>query len=170
MSKEKHDHELHENPTIETLSTPPITILPAPIIKRFVASFIDCVILTAVWLLIVLQHQSPFQFSATNEGILVFITFIYYFALEGFFSSTVGKTILHLRVVDKEGDQCSYKSSLLRNVVRFIDWLPFLYVLGVACILASERRLRLGDWVAGTIVTTALEKDINPPPAPFLFH
>jgi uncharacterized RDD family membrane protein YckC len=36
--------------------------------------------------------------------------------------------------------------------------------------IVSSDRQRIGDLVARTIVTRAPEKDINAPPAPFLFH
>jgi uncharacterized RDD family membrane protein YckC len=173
MSKEddKHDHEEHRGPTIETLVTPPVRILPAPLQKRFAGGAIDSVLVTAGWLiLLALQGQNPSAFSPANEGYLALIVFLYYFSFEGLFASTPGKSILHLRVVEKSGDQCSFTSSLLRNLLRFIDWLPFLYLLGGAVVLTSKSRLRLGDMLAGTIVTAAPEKDINPPPAPFLFH
>jgi uncharacterized RDD family membrane protein YckC len=171
MSKEKHGHEARGDPTIETLVSPPVTILSASLSKRFVAGLVDSVIITGVWILALrLLQATSLGFSAANEGYLAVIAFVYYFLLEGSLSSTFGKMIMHLRVVDKEGDQCSYTSALLRNVVRFIDWLQFLYILGIACVLASKNRLRFGDVVAGTIVTTTPEKDINPPPVPFLFH
>jgi uncharacterized RDD family membrane protein YckC len=170
-SKDNHTHGTHTNPTIETLRTPPVKITPAPLFKRIAAGFLDSAIITALWLVVILLQQlNPSQFSPLNEAYLVLITFAYYFILEGLSASTVGKKILQLRVVDWNGDPCSFTSSLLRNVLRFMDWLPFLYLLGLAFVLTSKDRLRVGDRAARTIVTTAAKKDINPPPAPFLFH
>jgi uncharacterized RDD family membrane protein YckC len=173
MTNENHEHvpEEHRDPTVETLVTPPVKIIPASLQKRFAAGSVDSVLVTGGWLvLLVLQGKNPFALSPVTEGYLALIVFLYYFLLEGLFASTLGKSILHLRIVEKSGDQCSFTSSLLRNLVRFIDWLPFFYILGGAWILRSRSRLRLGDILAGTIVTGAPEKDINPPPAPFLFH
>jgi uncharacterized RDD family membrane protein YckC len=173
MTKDNHDHhhEEHRDPTIETLVTPPVKIPPAPLQKRFAACCVDSVLVTGGWLvLIVIQGKNPFALSLVNDGYLAAIVLLYYFLFEGLFASTLGKMILHLRVVGRNGDQCSFTSSLLRNLIRFIDWLPFFYLLGFALILGSKNRLRLGDRLAGTIVTAAPEKDINPPPAPFLFH
>lgn len=173
MSKEnhKHDHDERRDPTIETLATPPVKVIPAPMKKRIVAGLIDSLLIGCGWFaLLILLGQNPATFSTTNEVYLASVVFFYYFLLEGLFAYTLGKWILHLRVVQKSGDDCSFRSSLLRNLVRFIDWLPFLYLLGAALVLASKSRLRLGDMLAGTIVTSAPEKDTNPPPAPFLFH
>jgi uncharacterized RDD family membrane protein YckC len=169
--KDDHTPGIHTDPTIETLRTPPVKITPAPILKRVAAGFLDSAIITALWLAVIfIQQLSPTQFSLFNEGYLILVTFTYYFIFEGFSGSTVGKKILRLRVVDWNGDSCSFTSSFLRNTLRFIDWLPFLYLLGLAFVLTSKERLRIGDRAARTIVTTAAEKDINPPPAPFLFH
>ena len=173
MSKEnhRHDHEERRDPTIETLVAPPVKITPAPLKKRVAAGSIDSVLVVCGWLaLLLLLGQNPSAYSLVNEVYLALVVFLYYFLLEGLFAYTLGKWILHLRVVDRRGDDCSFTSSLLRNIFRFIDWLPFLYLLGGALVLTSKRRLRLGDMLAGTIVTTAPEKNINPPPAPFLFH
>ena len=173
MSKEHHghDHEERREPTIETLVTPPVKIIPAPLKKRVVAGSIDSVLVVCCWLaLLALLGQSFYALSLVSEACLALVVFAYYFLLEGLFAYTPGKRILRLRIVEETGDDCSLTSSLLRNIARFIDWLPFLYILGLALILKSNSRLRLGDMLAGTIVTTAPEKDINPPPAPFLFH
>jgi uncharacterized RDD family membrane protein YckC len=109
-------------------------------------------------------------FTLTITAYEVVFSFAYYFILEGLLGKTLGKAMLGLRVVDKDGDQCSFERSFKRNVLRFIDWLPLFYILGVVTILSSAERQRVGDRIAGTIVCQAPEKDINPPPAPFLFH
>ena len=83
---------------------------------------------------------------------------------------TIGKILVKLRVVETSGDPCSFGGSFKRNILRFVDWLPAFYILAAVLLFVSHERQRLGDMVAKTIVTTAPEKDINPPPAPFLFH
>ena len=82
----------------------------------------------------------------------------------------MGKFALRIRVTTLEGDPCSFGAAFVRNLVRFIDWLPMLYILGTVSVLMSAKRQRLGDRLAKTVVSPAPEKDINPPPAPFLFH
>jgi hypothetical protein len=39
----------------------------------------------------------------------------------------------------------------------------------IAIVLSADRQ-RIGDRFAHTIVTDEPERDINPPPVPFLFH
>jgi len=172
MSKQNHEHD-HErkDPSIETLATPPLKLAPASLEKRLAAGVVDSAIAAAFWLALVLVEKTGFfALSFLTEGLLTVVVFLYYFVFEGLFSTTVGKSAMHLRVVERNGDECTLRSSLLRNLLRFIDWLPFLYILGGVSILISKDRMRLGDVLAGTMVTAAPEKDINPPPAPFLFH
>jgi uncharacterized RDD family membrane protein YckC len=179
-------HDEHENHsddkeiTIETLSTPPVHIPPAPLTKRVAAAALDSLIVALVWILLMAAGGESFSQFLTidgalslnlpSAGYLVIIVFAYYFLLEGTFASTLGKSLMKLRVLTEDGDPCSFGASFKRNVLRFVDWLPFLYVLAVVTMVVSHDRQRIGDKVAETIVTRAPEKDTNPPPAPFLFH
>jgi uncharacterized RDD family membrane protein YckC len=139
--------------------------------KRLLASLVDSMIIAGAWFILVTsQRQIPVAFLTLSGGYLAFITFVYYFLQEGLFASTIGKSLLKLRVVGKTGDPCSFGASFKRNLLRFVDWLPVLYLIAGVTMLVSHERQRLGDMVAGTIVTVAPEKEMNPPPAPFLFH
>jgi uncharacterized RDD family membrane protein YckC len=42
--------------------------------------------------------------------------------------------------------------AFLRNLLRVIDGLPFLYLLGLLLVVLSKRKQRLGDMAAGTII------------------
>ena len=162
--------DYHNEVTVETLRTPPLRIQPGPALKRVVAAVIDSLIACAVYLLILLSiHQkfaNPFLVSAEYLTAM----FIYYFLQESAFASTIGKSLLGLRVVGNSGDPVSTREALIRNLLRFVDWLPVLYMLGALALVLSSKKQRIGDIVAGTMVTIAAERDINPPPAPFLFH
>ena len=65
---------------------------------------------------------------------------------------TPGKRLLGLRVVRNGGGGVDLGPSAARNLLRFIDFLPFGYFVGMAAIVANQRNQRLGDLVAGTIV------------------
>jgi uncharacterized RDD family membrane protein YckC len=127
-------------------------------------------IIGIVWLALLEALHRGINAELANAGYLAAVTFTYYFLQEGLFSLTIGKRLLRLRILGREGDPASMQESLLRNLLRFVDWLPFLYILGILSVVISAERRRLGDLVAGTFVTPAPEKDTNPPPAPFLFH
>jgi uncharacterized RDD family membrane protein YckC len=178
--QERHEgHTEHEDITIETLATPPPQIPPAPLSRRIIAGVADSGIIATGWIALIIGERGFLGFwtvaesmavTARSVGYLATIAFAYYFALEGVFASTVGKSLLRLRVVGSDGEPCSFRASFKRNLLRFVDWLPALYLVAGFSILTSSHRQRVGDRVASTIVTKVPEKDINPPPAPFLFH
>jgi uncharacterized RDD family membrane protein YckC len=159
--------------TTENLSTPPIRIKAAPLLRRLGAGLIDSSIVgTFSIAMIAIAHISVFSMLVSYRAlsILAFVTFIYYFLQEAIFSTTVGKSLVGLKVVDSRGDDCSFSASFKRNALRFLDWLPLLYIVGVIAIITSGGSQRIGDRIADTLVTSKPEKDPNPPPAPFLFH
>lgn len=65
---------------------------------------------------------------------------------------TPGKRLLGLRVVRNGGGGVDIGASAARNLLRFVDFLPFGYFVGMVSIIANSRNQRLGDLVAGTIV------------------
>jgi uncharacterized RDD family membrane protein YckC len=65
---------------------------------------------------------------------------------------TVGKRVLHLRVMDSSGLRLRFEQIVLRNVLRAVDMLPFLYLVGGSAAMFTRRGQRLGDVVANTIV------------------
>src|SRR5688572_18151972 len=65
---------------------------------------------------------------------------------------TFGKRMMRLRVVDAQGLRLKFSQVVIRNLLRFVDMLPVLYLVGgVACLL-TRRAQRLGDFAANTIV------------------
>lgn len=171
-----HDEHEDREVTVETLHSPPVQIQPASLVRRFTATALDSLIIVFTWLALIAATGRDFSnlnTLARNSGAdlcLVLLTFTYYFVCEGLFAATIGKAALRLRVFTKEGDLCSFSPSFKRNVLRFVDWLPIFYFVGAIAVLATSKRQRIGDILAMTIVSRALEKDINPPPAPFFFH
>lgn len=93
-----------------------------------------------------------YQLWSANEvagnWILVIFTYIAYFVVpEARSGATLGKRLLHLRVVTESGGPIDWSASLLRNLLRPIDVLGgFLFAL------PSSRRQRLGDRAANTVV------------------
>jgi len=155
--------------SFETLSTPPLKIDPAPLNRRLAANAIDSILVAMFWWLVsrtIGLALDPFHLIA-----LFAIVLAYFFLFEWLFAASLGKHLLKLRVVGiTDGDPCSAKAALVRNVLRLIDWLPAFYLVGLSLIVKSRSRQRLGDRVANTIVAPAPARDEIPPPAPFLFH
>jgi uncharacterized RDD family membrane protein YckC len=130
--------------TVETLSTPPTRIQPAPLLRRVTAGITDSLIVILLWLTLTGKWTSLSQMStasgvASTEPLawvdLGIVTLVYYILFEWLFASSVGKFMLKLRVVGKDGEPCPVAASIKRNVLRFVDWLPFLYVVGMIAVL-----------------------------------
>lgn len=65
---------------------------------------------------------------------------------------TVGKRLFGLRVVDASGLRLEPAQVVVRNLLRLVDMLPVLYLVGgISCVLSGKRQ-RLGDLAAGTVV------------------
>ena len=67
--------------------------------------------------------------------------------------SSPGKSLMGLRVIRDNGLPLGFSQSLLRNLVRAVDFLPWGYGVGLVVVFASARSQRLGDMAAGTLVT-----------------
>jgi len=65
---------------------------------------------------------------------------------------TPGKRLMRLRVLRDSGYPIGPIDTLIRNLVRLVDFLPMAYGLGVTVMLVDKRSRRLGDLAAGTIV------------------
>ena len=88
-------------------------------------------------------------------GVMWLLWLIYFTYFEGTSGQTIGKKLMHIRVIKENGSRCDFGSALVRNILRIIDHLPFLYILGIILIAATEKRQRLGDMLAKTIVVKA---------------
>lgn len=66
--------------------------------------------------------------------------------------ATPGKRLMGLAVMESSGLPVGWRASLIRNLLRFADFLPFLFALAVLSMLYSGRFQRLGDLAAGTVV------------------
>ena len=67
--------------------------------------------------------------------------------------SDPGKKALGLVVLHDDGTPILWPAALARNLLRAIDFLPFLYGFGFLAMLMNRDFKRLGDLAAGTIVT-----------------
>ena len=92
-----------------------------------------------------------------SKGILVVAYFIvstgYHIILEWFWrGQTFGKRLCKLRVTDAEGLRLGFYQVVMRNLVRFVDFLPGFYLVGGTACLLNRHAQRLGDLAAGTVV------------------
>jgi len=68
---------------------------------------------------------------------------------------TPGKKLMRLRVINANGTPVGWIASIVRNLLRTVDMLPFGYAFGLVSCLVDARCRRIGDVVAGTLVVHA---------------
>ena len=85
--------------------------------------------------------------------IIFFLQWLYPVLFEIYMKGqTPGKRMMKIQVLLIDGTMVNLGASLLRNLLRTIDFLPFFYALGVVTMLMSKDFRRLGDLAANTIV------------------
>lgn len=93
--------------------------------------------------------QSMSYFVGVMLLVFSFGSFLYFCGCEYFLRGTTpGKRLMDLRVVRANGFSLDPASLFLRNLFRFVDHLPPLWIVPVF----SRRTQRIGDMVAGTLV------------------
>ncbi len=92
-----------------------------------------------------------------------------------FDGQTPGKKSLGIKVIHDNGTPVGWSASIVRNLLRVVDFLPIAYIVGLISMSISEGFKRLGDLAAGTVVvynstsqtTRKVESDRPaPPPIP----
>jgi uncharacterized RDD family membrane protein YckC len=117
------------------------------------------------------------ELAQASTGIVLFVywavDWTYYVFFETLWNGrTPGKRALNLRVITESGHPLRFWDSVLRNLVRAADFLPFAYAIGLVVMGRDARFRRLGDMAAGTIVVVEERSSVagplvvDPPPSP----
>jgi uncharacterized RDD family membrane protein YckC len=72
--------------------------------------------------------------------------------------ATPGKRAMGLMVLHDDGTPVRWSAALTRNLLRALDFLPFLYFLGYCAMVSNRDFKRLGDLAANTLVVYREEK------------
>ena len=146
MIDNKYDIEIPEGLTLHAI--------PAGPIVRLYAWSVDLIIRAGIYLAVILG------FSILGEmgwGLAMIIMF----AIEWFYpvifevlrdGATPGKNTFGLKVVHDDLTPISWQASILRNLLRSVDFLPMFYLFGLISTLLNQKFQRLGDLAAGTLV------------------
>ncbi|MDH3534439.1 MAG: RDD family protein [Gammaproteobacteria bacterium] len=70
---------------------------------------------------------------------------------------TPGKKVLGISVINDDLTPVTLGSSMVRNLLRTVDFLPLLYLAGLVTMMTNRRFQRLGDLAAGTLVISVRE-------------
>ena len=140
--------------------------------RRVLAALIDLLIVGAGYAVILAAAGKLSDADAGGALTAVGIgwALYYYFACESGSGQTVGKRALNIRVVRTDGAPAGMREIAIRTVLRLVDGL-FLYGVGLVVMLVTrERRGRLGDLAAGTMIVSADKPapkvDMRAPEAP----
>ncbi len=133
-------------------------------IPRFFALAIDVAIRSALFFLLSLAMIPFAVFGAAEVGgglylILLFLVEWFYPVLFEVFwrGQTPGKRILGISVINDDLTPVTLGPSMVRNLLRVVDFLPMAYLAGLVCMLSNRRFQRLGDLAAGTLVISVRE-------------
>jgi len=121
---------------------------------RLIAVFIDH--LLAFGLMLFVVAVVPESFPVVKAVFFFLIYLAYFVVLEALWSRTFGKYFQGLIVRKLDGRRCDWKASLIRGGLRILEVNPLLLgglPAGIA-ILSSERKQRIGDMLAGTLVVS----------------
>ncbi|WP_455370055.1 RDD family protein [[Eubacterium] cellulosolvens] len=150
----------------------------ADIGSRIVAGLIDYIILGIISAVVFFLALAPMfmirgPFGMMGQGwsppgfgwgwiggifLLQFFFWIVYFTyFEGTSGQTFGKKLAHIKVVKDDGSKCDFMAALIRNILRILDRLPFIYIVGIILILVTNKKQRLGDMLAKTIVVKNID-------------
>ena len=135
--------------------------------RRVLAALVDLGIVLAGTLVILFAADALSGDSGEIRGALGAVilgwALYYHFAMESGGGQTVGKKLMKLRVVLADGRPAGMREIAVRTVLRVVDSIGF-YIVGLIVMLATgERRQRLGDLAAGTMVVDASATAYAPP-------
>ena len=121
---------------------------------RLIAVFIDHLIAFALMMFVVALVPQSFP---VVKAVFFFLIYLGYFiVLEALWSRTFGKYFQGLVVRKLDGSPCDLKAALIRSGLRVLEVNPLLLgglPAGIV-IVASDRKQRLGDMLAGTVVVS----------------
>jgi uncharacterized RDD family membrane protein YckC len=132
-------------------------LLAGPV-TRFLAWFVDAL---CVLVLLMILSRALLVMQLVSANLAGALYTLGYFVISigyGMFcewrwrGQTIGKRLLRLRVVDAEGLRLQFNQIVTRNLLRFVDSLPFFYFVGGVTCWLSPKCQRLGDIAANTIV------------------
>jgi uncharacterized RDD family membrane protein YckC len=161
-----------------SIETPELVAIEMPLAgigSRFIAVLVDTLIWAAGLLMLGLIFwafqpaveafsQISYQWQVAIWLFAVFLLNWGYFTLfEAFCNGrTPGKRVAKIRVIQRSGRPIGFFESLARNLVRYVDQIPFFYAVGVIVMFVTKQHQRLGDLAAGTLVVRDREEESIP--------
>lgn len=160
---------LDERLSIETPENVAFDYEVAGIGSRFLAALVDTLLILILQVVvnlalllvvrIVAGDVSDLESGAVMWLLALFglIAFAFFWGYYVFFEvlwngQSPGKRWVGLRVIRTDGTPITLTESLIRNLVRLVDFMPAYYGIGVVTMFINSQSRRLGDLAAGTLV------------------
>lgn len=132
-------------------------------VARGLAWLIDACVVIGVMILVGLVVSlaiEPLFGEEVSQGVMLLcmflVTWFYFVYFEaGKKGATPGKRSMKLKVVTPAGAPITVTQAIIRNFLRFVDFLPAAYGVGLVVSLSTKRFQRVGDLVADTVVIYA---------------
>jgi len=117
--------------------------------KRLLAWLIDqALLLTPVLLSVYPSLEDPYLYVEITEALLL-INLVYFTLVEGTFGRSFGKWVMGITVYDEKGRRVGFSKAMLRRIGLIT---PILGIFDAVAIMATSRKQRLFDVMAGTVV------------------
>lgn len=141
--------------------------------SRAIAHFLDWALILAAntGIGIAIGFVSGFEPAFQSVTIIAFYLgwMAYFILFEGLWNGrTLGKVMIGLRVRMADGTPVTFVAAAGRNLLRFADFIPAGYLLGIISIFTNPKSQRLGDLAAGTIVVLERRGEPRFTPAPYV--
>jgi uncharacterized RDD family membrane protein YckC len=144
--------------TIRTPEGVTFNLVLAGPISRSLAWLLDAAAIIAAAMVLIAVLSALGKLSADISGAIFLVAMFvvnlgYAMVLEWFWNGqTLGKRLLGLRVMDVRGLRLQPYQIIIRNLLRVVDSLPAVYLIGGLTSLFNRYAQRLGDLAANTIV------------------
>lgn len=140
--------------SVETPEGVELTLRVAGPPVRFLALAIDFAIRLAVYFAVSIPLGLLDQ---VGGGVFLLVLFVGEWLYPVYFEvnhggATPGKRAMGILVLHDDGTPVGWAASMLRNLIRFADFLPLAYGFGLMTMLIHRDFKRLGDIAAGTLV------------------
>jgi len=131
-----------------------LSLAVAGLVSRSLAFMIDLLVRWTGLAILSLILSYLGNFGGGLFLILVFLVEWFYPVLFEVFNQgqTIGKKAMGIMVINDDGTPIDWSSSIVRNLLRFADFLPAFFGFGVVSMLINKDFKRLGDLAAGTLV------------------
>ncbi|MEM7032144.1 MAG: RDD family protein [Chloroflexota bacterium] len=136
--------------------------------SRFMAAMVDTIVIIVLQVVVNLALTFILNMLSLNSDLVddaqtwlvALFGLVSFFSVWGYFivfemiwnGQSLGKRWMGLRVIRTDGTPITLVESIIRNLVRLVDFLPFAYGVGLVTMFINAQARRLGDLAAGTLV------------------